>query len=1782
MNIRLVMAVCFMTLFSSTIFGQTAHFSFNDNTGNNATVDILVSTNPNIDGVTLTDGDEIAVFSPAGLCVGAVIWNNANTSITIWGDNDQTGEVDGITPGELISFRVWDQSENKEYSNVNVTYDSNSNFISNGLYSINGLYNLLSLSVIPPPKPKITISETSLPNFGNVIINTTSESKTYTVSGDDLTENITITAPIGFQISRDNITFFSSVNLPNSSGTVASTTVYVTFGPTSTIAYSGYIEHSSTGAANQNLSISGTGVEAPKLNITPSERTVDPSTGNTEFNVTSNTDWTVSDDAAWLIVSPSNGSGDGILTVNYEENTSTNQRVGTINITGGGITRAATITQSAAPFTLTVSPSNQTLGNSQGSTTFTVVSNTEWTVSDDAAWLIVSPINGSGDGTLTITYENNTSTIQRVGTITITGGGITRTITVTQSEAPFTLAVSPSNQTVANSQGSTTFTVTSNSEWTVSDDAAWLTVSPNNGSGEATLTITYENNTSTNQRVGTITITGGGITRTITVTQSEAPFTLAVSPSNQTVANSQGSTTFTVTSNTEWTVSDDAPWLTASPNNGSGDGTLTVIYEENTSTNQRAGTITIIGGGITKNVTVTQDGTPYMLIVSPSDRPVTYTAGSTTFSILSNSGWSIDNNTDWLVINPTSGNNNGTVTATFTENTIASQRVGTITISGIGITKTVTVTQSAAPANVEVSPTNRSVSYLAGSTIFNVTSNTNWNISDDADWLIVSPTSGSNNESLSVSFIENTTTSQRIGTITISAGGIVWAVTVTQAAAPFSLFVSPSDRFVSYLADSTTFTVTSNTNWTLSDNAEWLTVSPASGSGNGTLKAKFEENKGTNHRVATIIMIGGGISRTVTVTQDASTINTLTINPSNQDIQSTAGNTTFSVTSNINWTVNDNVSWLTVNPSSGSDNGTITVTYEGNTSTSQRVGTISVNGGGITRTATITQSAAPFTLTVTPSNQPVANLQGSTTLTVASNTDWIVSDNVPWLTVSPNIGSGNGTITATYSENLSTIQRAGTITITGGGITKTAIITQSAAPFRLTVSPSNQTVANSQGSTTFTIASNTEWTVSDDAAWFSVSPNNGSGDGTLIVAYEGNTSPNQRVGTITITGEGISKTVNVSQIGNTNTLPNITLQPGNQVVSEGQTATFRVEATCSGPLGFQWWGVGSNQWNVGDKDGRLTVVNTSNSSILTITNVNFVLDNNNEFTCEVKNLNNYPTDGYWINSNTAYLQVVSLLTVSPGSRVVDYQSGSTTFTITSNTNWTTSDDAEWLTISPVNGSNNGILTVSYEENPAPIERSGTITISGGGITRILTINQNPAQLSLTVSPSNRPVESSEGITTFSVTSNISWNITDDADWLTVSSTNNNGNGIITVTYTDNITASNRLGTINISGGGITRTVTVMQDAPTSITLLINPANQDVSHLGGATIFLLTSNTSWTISQDVDWITISPTNGSNNETIRSTYAQNTTTVQRVGTITFSAGGILRTATITQSASPYVLAVSPSDRPVEYTAGSTTFSILSNDNWSINDDAEWLVISPTSGNSNGLLTVTYTENSAISQRVGTITIPGVGITRSVTVTQAASPAALEVSPTELYLVSTAGSTSFTLLSNTSWTVIDDADWLIVSPTSGSNNQTFTLNFGENNTGDQRVGTITILGSGMTGMVRVFQAGYTAIQDLKFINSIPSEYVLFDNYPNPFNPTTSIEFGVPEESTSQLKVYDIIGNEITTLLDNETLNPGKYRYELNAQDLTSGIYIYVFISQSNKTKAVFRALKKMILLK
>ena len=94
-------------------------------------------------------------------------------------------------------------------------------------------------------------------------------------------------------------------------------------------------------------------------------------------------------------------------------------------------------------------------------------------------------------------------------------------------------------------------------------------------------------------------------------------------------------------------------------------------------------------------------------------------------------------------------------------------------------------------------------------------------------------------------------------------------------------------------------------------------------------------------------------------------------------------------------------------------------------------------------------------------------------------------------------------------------------------------------------------------------------------------------------------------------------------------------------------------------------------------------------------------------------------------------------------------------------------------------------------------------------------------------------------------------------------------------------------------------------------------------------------------------------------------------------------------------------------------------------------------------------------------------------------------------------------------------------------------------------------------------------------QFPNSIPKKFALDQNYPNPFNPTTTIKYSIPQSGLVKLVVYNILGEEVKTLVNQEQ-PAGSYNINFNADNLSSGIYFYK-INAGN-----YSAVKKMILLK
>ncbi len=134
--------------------------------------------------------------------------------------------------------------------------------------------------------------------------------------------------------------------------------------------------------------------------------------------------------------------------------------------------------------------------------------------------------------------------------------------------------------------------------------------------------------------------------------------------------------------------------------------------------------------------------------------------------------------------------------------------------------------------------------------------------------------------------------------------------------------------------------------------------------------------------------------------------------------------------------------------------------------------------------------------------------------------------------------------------------------------------------------------------------------------------------------------------------------------------------------------------------------------------------------------------------------------------------------------------------------------------------------------------------------------------------------------------------------------------------------------------------------------------------------------------------------------------------------------------------------------------------------------------------------------------------------------------------------------------------DGDWTIIAQASNITNNTATFS------------NISDYGQFVVGLSQ-------GISEVKTDSEIPLSFELFSNYPNPFNPTTTISWQMPKAGLVTLKIYDVLGREVTTLV-NEEVSAGKHETVFNANRFSSGVYFYQLKAGE------FVSTKKMILIK
>lgn len=1390
-------------------------FSLTDNTISTglSNVNGITTADINADGkldIIITQGSNVSVYinnSTSGTIsfAGAVNITLSSTAKGVGaGDLDGDGKIDIIasdgtytyfikntTSGSTATFNTAIQIATQSLTDLNVFDADGDNKLD--VIGTNGS-TLIAIRNKNGEDPTLTTSSSL--NAFNTCIGTASASQSFTVTGINLTANVTVSAPTGYEVSTTSGSgYATSLTLTQNSGLVASTIIYVRLATTASGTPTGNITLSSTGATAQTIAVAGTLNALPAITVQPSTTaqskciniaatplTVTATGTNITYqwytnSTNSNVGGTIISGANSSTYTPStNIAGtayyyvvvSGTCTPNATSNVSGLVTTNALpSVTIGNITNPlATATQFSMPFSSAVSSPNQysiVVGSQNVMSSFVAVTNATLTTSPIA---VTIPPNIANTYDFNLTVKNTTtgcvsnnipfSVVVAKATPTLTGF---TSINKTYGAANFILT----NPTSA-STGTYSYTISDPNVATISGNNVTIT-----GAGTATITVTQATDNSYNSASTSATLTVAKATNNLT--NFAANFKIygdnSFSLTNPT-SPSTGNFSYTSSNTNVATISGNIVTLV-------GAGTATITASQAADNNYNLGTISS------------------SLIVAKANPTIT------NFTDLSNNY----GDASFTLTAPTS-NGAGAFVYTSSNNNVATITGNTVTIVGAG-TATITATQAS------------SSNYTAGSISALLTVNkvdpiiTNFNVINkiygNASFTITEPNSNSNGAFNYISS-DNSVASVSGSVLTITGAG---TATITATQSGNNNFNSNNNSISTSInvAKATPVLSGFSTINKIIGEADFTLIDPTSNSSGSFTYTSSDPNIAIiNGNVVSIISVG-----TISITATQASDNNFNASSITTVLNITKPLATLNGFNNLNKNYGDADFSLT-DPNSNSS-GSFNYTSSNNNIATINGSTVSIIGAG--------------TVTITATQASDANFETSSiscTLTVAKINPILSAFNpinktygdANFSIIGPNTNS-NGLLTYTSSNtNVATI--SGTIvTIIGAG---TATITSTqASTSNYNAGTIASTIYVSKATPTFGIFNNYNKAVGD--ANFTITAPSSNSNGAITYSISDNTIATLVGNTVTIIGAGTT-TLTATQTS-TNNYNSGTI---NATISVGQTnpiiTNFPTINKTYGAASFALSAPTSNS------NGAFTYT-SSNNNVATITGniVTIVGAGTTSITATQANSTNY----------TGGAIVTNLIVAKANPTITNFVTFNKTY-----------GDASFTVSAPTSNSTGNFTYSSSNTSVANITGS-TISITGTG-TAIITATQasdanyntGTITTSIIVSKAN-PIFGSFNSYNKAV---------GDANFA-LTGPSSNANGAITYTSSNPSIASIAGNIVTINGAG-TATITATQasssnfnSGSTSTIINVSQTNptisnfQNISKTFGANTFTLTAPSS---------------------------------------------------------------------------------------------------------------------------------------------------------------------------------------------------------------------------------------------------------------------------------------------------------------------------------------------------
>ena len=597
---------------------------------------------------------------------------------------------------------------------------------------------------------------------------------------------------------------------------------------------------------------------------------------------------------------------------------------------------------------------------------------------------------------------------------------------------------------------------------------------------------------------------------------------------------------------------------------------------------------------------------------------------------------------------------------------------------------------------VSLSVSSKTVSFSssdAQSSTFSVKSNNiNWEITGVPDWITVKPMSGSGDATVTVTVSENESTIGRTGVFTFRSADGEWnystTLTVSQPKAKSIVTLETDRAEFDGTAGTRNISVESNTDeWTVKAGSSmtWCTVTK----GDGSISLSVTPNTGNTSREGTVeVSTADGVEYLTVVQRPARIISTterlfLAVEGESEPV---------AVSSEAPWTAETNAAWIDVKPASGqAGDFTVTVEVTANNSKSGRHGYVYLVLSDENKIEIpVSQDSIRFSIDRTLIELPVSG--GEETLSLKSNVPWSFAEGVPsWVRIGPESGNGDSEVGITVSANPYMDERSALVQVSPVSLDapETIEIRQSGHVFN--TDSTALYFSDKAGSSSFSVASDGDWTVMSSVPWITLNPESGTGNSKVQVSVTENISDTVRTGSVTALTEGRQLTIPVYQSGKFLNVSSKALE----FTSKGGSSQVSLKSNNN------WSAVASDSWITlsepeGSGDCDLIVTTADNPSAA-------AREGSIVITPEGFN----PV-------RVTVSQAARYLTVST-ERLEFFQKGGTSEPITISTDGVPeiSTDADWLTVSKETDTR---FLITATENDGDSNRSGVVNVSLSDLT----------------------------------------------------------------------------------------------------------------------------------------------------------------------------------------------------------------------------------------------------------------------------------------------------------------------------------------------------------------------------------------------------------------------------------------------------------------------------------